>query len=461
MRPSRGQLLRVVLLIAFTLVAFGSTFYETALSIAGGSPLAYLAVLPILLAMIAVGSAPPRGVGDAEADWILAGVVGGLGLLAHFLLEDRFPTLSGLWKLPLIAAVIWVTVAATILFGVRRVANKWPVWLFALFTATPLPYLMTTAWLGGSTLAAAAVAAALGAVAVFLAGRQRPTPWRLAATAACLLLGVSVAVALRDCPLLLAVAVSGGAVPVVTFAVLTGFTNGRPRGPLFEPTPLPHRSPLSIALLAVLAVVLLALNTSRWTAPTPPPQAQPNWPSELGLVQTDQFDFVQRYLGPDASFVRYTVPSRDGYSEAAVDVISADNLERLRTYRDVVWYPVTVMPNYTHIDVGNPAVTDARAAASDSSAATDATAKQWYAVTWVWRTGDTYQQVFVTLNQDPTSAAAPPAPELLSLRDTLAAPVLWLSRQQANPSGEVDSEVSDRANDIIAAILRAGAPRRG
>lgn len=452
----------MVLLVAFTVVAFGSIFYQTALSIAGGSQLAYLAVLPVLLAMIAAGcSAPPRGVGDAEADWILAGVLGGLGLLSRFLMENRFPTLSSLWQLPLLGAIIWITVAATILFGIRRVANKWPVWLFALFTATPLPYLMATAWLGGSTVAASVVAALLGAIAVFLAGRQRPIRWRLAATAACLLLGAISAVALAGWPLLIPVAVSGGIVPVVVFTLLTGLTNGRPWEPLSEPTPLPRRSPLSVALLAALAVLLLVLNTPRWTAPSPPPQAQPDWLGRLGLVQADQFGFVQRYLGPGAHFTRYAVPSRDGYSQAAVDVITADNLERLRTYRDVVWYPVTVMPNYTHVDVGNPAVTDARAAASDSSAATDATAKQWYTVTWLWRTGDKYQQVLVVLNQDPTSKAAPPVPEPLSLRDTMAAPALWLTRQQENPSGEVDPAVAGRANDIISAILRAGAPKRG
>lgn len=452
----------MVLLVAFTVVAFGSIFYQTALSIAGGSQLAYLAVLPVLLAMIATGcSAPPRGVGDAEADWILAGVLGGLGLLSRFLMENRFPTLSSLWQLPLLGAVIWITVAATILFGIRRVANKWPVWLFALFTATPLPYLMATAWLGGSTVAASVVAALLGAIAVFLAGRQRPLRWRLAATAACLLLGAISAVALAGWPLLIPVAVSGGIVPVVVFTLLTALTNGRPREPLSEPTPLPRRSPLSVALLAALAVLLLVLNTPRWTAPSPPPQAQPDWLGRLGLVQTDQFGFVQRYLGPGAHFTRYAVPSRDGYSQAAVDVITADNLERLRTYRDVVWYPVTVMPNYTHVDVGNPAVTDARAAASDSSAATDATAKQWYTVTWLWRTGDSYQQVLVVLNQDPTSEAAPPLPEPLSLHDTMAAPALWLTRQQANPSGEVDPAVAERANDIVSEILRAGAPKRG
>lgn len=462
MRPSLGHLLRVVLLVAFTLVAFGSIFYQTALSIAGGSQLAYLAVLPVLLGMIAAGcSAPPRGVGDAEADWILAGVLGGLGLLTRFLMEYRFPTLSGLWRLPLIGAVIWVTIAATILFGIRRVANKWPVWLFALATVTPLPYLMATAWLGGSTVAASTVAALLGAIAVFLAGRQRPTPWRLAATAACLLLGAISAVTLAGWPLLVPVTVSGGLVPVVVFTLLTGFTSGRTWEPLSEPTPLPRRSPLSIALLCALTVLLLVLNTPRWTAPPPPPQAQPDWQGRLGLVQADQFGFVRRYLGPDASFARYTVPARDGYSEAAVDVITADNLERLRTYRDVVWYPVSVMPNYTGIDVGNPVVTDAREAASDSSAATDATAKQWYTVTWLWRTGDKYQQVLVVLNQDPTSKAAPPVPEPLSLHDTMAAPALWLTRQQANPSGEVDPAVSQRANEIVSAILRAGAAKRG
>ncbi|MGY4710830.1 hypothetical protein ACXDF8_14930 [Mycolicibacterium sp. CBM1] len=461
-RPSAGHLLRVALFVALVLVAFGGSFYRTALSIAGGSPLAYLAVLPLLLAMIAVGcAAPPRGVGDAEADWILAALVGGLGLVLHFQLESRLPTLSGLWRLPLIGAVIWAAVAATVLFGVRRVAVKWPAWLFAIATVTPLPYLMATAWLGGSPVATSSVAALIGATAVYLAGRQHPLQWRLAAATVCAVLGLGAAVTLAGWPLLVSVTVSAGAVPLLTFVALETAMGGRPSHPHAETTPLPRRSPLSLGLLAAVACLLLVLDIPRSAAAQPPPQARPDWVSVMGLQPSRKFDFVTRYLGPDATFVRYTVPTQEGYPQAAVDVITADDLATLRAYRDVVWYPVSVMPNYTALDSKSPVVKDIRAAASDSSANTEAAARQWYTATWIWRTGDRYQQVLVVLNQDPTSQAPPPPPEPISLHDTVAAPALWLTRQQADPSGEVDPEVTDRAHQIIAEVLSAGAARRG
>ncbi|TDO07884.1 hypothetical protein EV580_5453 [Mycobacterium sp. BK086] len=459
--PSLRHMRRMALLLAFTLVAFGGIFFEVARSIAGGAPIAYLAVLPILLAMVAFGcSAPPRGVGDAEADWILAGIVGGLALLLRFLMEHRLPTLSGLWHLPLIGAVIWTAVAGTILFGVRRVANKWPLWLFALCTVTPVPYLMLTAALGGSTVASSSVAAAVGAIAVFLAGRQHALAWRLAATMATALFGVTCAMALAHVPLIASVAVSAGVVPVASFVALNAFGARRQWELHVEHTPVPRRSFLSVGLLAAVSVLLLVLNSANLAGASSPAVARANWQTVSGLVPTQHFGFIHRYLGNDASFTRYTVPARDGYPQAAVDVITDDNLEALRAYRDVVWYPAAVTPNYAPINLGNVAVPQGRVVGSDSSSVTDADASQWYAITWLWRAGDKYQQVFVVLNQDPVSKAAPPLPAMLTVHDVVTGPALWLTRQQASPSVVADPLVTVRARQVVSDVLSAGAPRR-
>ena len=60
----------------------------------------------------------------------------------------------------------------------------WSLWIFALGTFTPLPYLLVTAAAGGGVVAAAAVAGVIGGIAVFLAGREHPLLWRLCAGAA-------------------------------------------------------------------------------------------------------------------------------------------------------------------------------------------------------------------------------------------------------------------------------------
>jgi hypothetical protein len=52
--------------------------------------------------------------------------------------------------------------------------------------------------------------------------------------------------------------------------------------------------------------------------------------------------------------------------------------------------------------------------------------------------------------QDP-----PPLPEPPSLRRNLVDPILWLTRQQVDPSTLVDPAVRDRAQQIVDDILAA------
>ena len=191
----RGVLaLRLTALFALILIPFWNIFGAIVSAIGDGSQVAYLIVVPVLVTMIAVGyRTPPRGVGDAESDWILAAIFGGLGLFLRYLMSNRFPTLSGLWQLPLVGAVLWAACAAAVLFGVRRVMQMWSLWVFALGTLTPLPYLLVTAAAGGGVVAAAAVAGAIGGLAVLLAGREHPLLWRLCAGVATTTLSVGAA----------------------------------------------------------------------------------------------------------------------------------------------------------------------------------------------------------------------------------------------------------------------------
>ena len=142
----------------------------------------------------------------------------------RYLATNRFPTLSGMWNLQLLGAVMWVAFAAVILFGVRRVGQLWPMWLFASVTVTPFPSLLITAALGGTTAAASAVAAVIGAIAVYFAGRRSAWRWRLAATAGCAVAGVAAAVAVPAHSLPLSVATSAGVIPVLSFILLQRFT---------------------------------------------------------------------------------------------------------------------------------------------------------------------------------------------------------------------------------------------
>lgn len=467
-RDSRRVLiLRFVALVALILIPFWNIFGAVVSSIADGSQIAYLTVVPLLIAMIAVGHrTPPRGVGDAESDWILAAIFGGLGLFLRYLMSNRFPTLSGLWQLPLVGAVLWAACTAAVLFGVRRVMQMWSLWAFALATLTPLPYLLVTAAVGGGIVAAAAVAGCIGGLAVFLAGREHPLLWRLFAGVATTAFGVGAAliavgggVDRSTHSLLVLVVLCAGVFPVCGFLVLLGIPSSTKESAGQLTTP--RRSPLSLAALGVGAALVLTLNQPYGVAEPPPARARSNWATYLGWPATEKFSFITRYLGERATFVRHAVSSLPGLPEAAVDVITAQNLANLQTYRDALWYPATVPPNYRDLDLGDPGVIAGRAAATDSSLATNAHVPDWYVVTWLWSVGNTYQQVFVVVNQTWTSKAAPPVPAPLSIRATVIGPALWLVRQQADPATKVDPTVVTRAQQVVRLVLDAGRPWHG
>lgn len=474
-----GFLPRVAALMFLTFLANSVVFISVANLIADGSRSAYLVVMPVLLVMIAYGRrTEPTGNSDGEADWILGLSLCGFALAVSYLATYRFPTLSGMWNLPLIDAVIWTAFGAIILFGFRRVWQLWPLWVFAIVTVTPFPSLLLTAALGGTTAAASSVAAIVGAVAVFLAGWPRPMRWRLVAAAGCALAGVSAAAALATTPLMISVIVTAGVIPLLSFLLLQRFTTPDSRQVLRRDVPAgsegsgrnspdesraesdrwPRRSPVALVVLsAVAGLHLIVINQATAVIPSIPApfQVEVDWIAETGFTPGEDFGFIQRFLGPDSTFTRYLPPPESGYPTAVVDVITAPDLADLRATRNVVWYPAGAVPNYRFTDLGS-ALPGALVLATDSSAAAIANTDDWYAVTWTWAVGDVYQQIFVVVSQQPPPQdSLPPRPVAPSLMSTMVAPALWMSRQQADPDTMVDAIVSDRARHVVNTILLA------
>jgi hypothetical protein len=433
-------------------------------------------VMPVLLAMIAYGGANAAGgMSDGETDWILAIGFGGLALALSATAAQRFPTMAGLWGLSLVSAAIWMACVATILFGTDRIKQMPALLFFALLTVTPLPWMLMTAALGGTTYAATIVAIGFGAVAVFLAGKNSPLHLRVAAAVGCVIVGLGTAWVLDRFPRPIPVAVTAGVIPLLGFFLLqrlsaaqTGARKGdavlasevgsgtdiivRPAATL---TSLPHRSKRALLALTAIAGAHLLLTTPA-SAAIPAAQlthAADTWTTRAELTPVQQFSFIQRFLGPDATFLRYQTPSLPDQPAVAIDVITADNLEVLRTSQDVIWYPAPSMISYRTIKGG--AIKEAQVSATDSSAATTGGNQQWYAVSWLWAVAEKFQQVFVVVNQDLTLQDPPPLPEPPSLRRNLVDPILWLTRQQVDPSTLVDPAVRDRAQQIVDDILAA------
>ncbi len=463
-----------------TLLAYGDVFYEIARSISEGSRTSYLMVMPVLLAMIAYGGANAAGgMSDGETDWILAIGFGGLALVLSTSAAHRFPTMAGLWGLSVVSAAIWMASVATILFGTDRIKQMPSLLFFALLTVTPLPWMLMTAALGGTTVAATVVAGCFGSVAVFLAGRHSPLRWRAAAAVGCVIVGVGTAWVLDQFPSPIPVAVTAGIIPLLGFSLLQRLSTAKtaPHGndgvlaseegsgkdtivrASATLTSLPHRSKRALLALTAVAGVHLLLTTPA-SAATPASQlthADDTWTARADLTPVQQFSFVQRFLGPDATFLRYQTRSLPGQPAVAIDLITADNLEVLRTSPHVVWYPAPSMVNYRTVEVG--AIKEAHASATDSSAATTGGNQQWYAVSWLWAVAETFQQVFVVVNQDLTSQDPPPLPAPPSFRSTVIDPILWLTRLQADPSTQVDPAVRDRAQQVVNIIVAAAKVR--
>lgn len=420
-----------------------------------GSRVVVLLVLPILIGVIASGyRQAPRGVSDTESDWIVAGVAGIGGFTGIYLLSNRMPTLAVQWQLDLWGVLLWIACLVAVMFGVRYVVRMWQLWLFAVCCISPLPFLLTAAAFGGSDTVVALLTAVLGATAVFLAGRCASWGRRLSATLVCVASGSALTVLVGDhLSLAATVLLVAGIVPVVVTVVMLLRDAHLVSTASSAWSDMPHRSPLSMLMLILVAVTLLLIN---------PPHARSqyaaavaaDWEQRAGLVADADFPFITRYIGADATFVRYRVPAEDGMPTAAIDVITTERLPALTDFDDSIWYPSSRPIEYQSVKRESmPA--GARVIHSNADATTDAADTDWYAVTWMWKSGDNYQRVTVIVNQAPKSEAPPPNPAALSFLDTSIKPALWLARQQPNAAGHVDPLVVARADALVKRLMNA------
>lgn len=454
-----GMWPRMAAVIVLSAVAYGVSYGQIVADAIAGSRAAYLVVVPALAALIAFGyRSAPRGVGDSESDSIAATLLGIVGLTAIHLISQRTPALAGLWRLHLLEVVVWFGCAVVVLFGVRRAVQMWELWLFAVLSATPLPFLMATAALGGSDLASALLAAALGAVAVFLAGRFAPIVPRVGTALGSFAVAATVVslTPLGEVNLLLVIVATSGLIPVLAIAALSGATAARrPIDESNTPHTYPRISPISLGVLVAMSLVLLAINPAGAASPAVS-TVSPDWMKRAGLSAPTSFPFITRFLGPGSTLDRYEVPGVAGMPAAAVDVMTA-NGAALQDYVDAVWYPTTRPLDYSPAEPTGAMPLGARVIHTNADTATDGAGGDWYAVTWLWHSGDVSQQVTVTVSQTVGGDQPPPAPAGLSLVQTALRPAMWLARQQPHQTGQVDPRVSQRAAEVVGLLVRHGA----
>jgi hypothetical protein len=441
---------RVLAVVALSAVAYSASYQQILADALAGSRATYLVVVPLLLAMIATGyRSAPRGVSDSESDWIIATLLGVAGMTVIHLLSGRAESLAGLWRLHLLAIVVWLACAVAVMFGVRHTAAMWALWVFAIGFATPLPFTLATAGLGGSDIAYGVVTAAMGAIAVFLAGRCAPVAIRSCVALGSLTIAAGIVVAVGDhLGLLPTVLVAGGLIPVaatVVLARMAGASSSSDAPPARRS--LPRRSLTSLAILGATAVALLA-TTPVAVRPAAMPTVDANWVDRAGLTTPTSFPFITDFLGPQATLVRYDLPGSALVPAAAVDVMTTSDPAALHDFADAVWYPTSRPLDY-HPITGPSVPLGARVIQTNADAATDGAGHDWYAVTWTWRAGALSQRVTVAVSQTIGGDRTPPAPQPLSLLQTAVRPALWVARQQPNVAGTVDPRVSQRATQVM------------
>lgn len=448
--------LRLVIAVGLTAIAYAIPYAETVVLAVHGSRIPLPAVLPVLGILITLGyRTAPRGVTDAESNWIIGALLG-IGALAGIeLLGRRTPTLAGLWHLQDFGAPVWFACVSTVLFGVRHTVRMWPLWLFALCCVSPVPLTFATAALGGSDTAAALLIAVAGAVAVFLAGRMTPPAHRAVAALSCLA-GSTFTVLCVGGPLSLLVVTVLVAAVFPTLATVILLTTEPARVNLVVQAWVePHRhTPRALATLALTAVALALLNppVARSTAL---PSVPADWTDRTTLRSSVAYDFITRYAGPEATLVRYETPAKPGLPSLAVDVLTAPDQAALLATADIIWYPSSRPVDYRPVTDRPGLPAGSRIAYSNADAATDGAHSDWFAITWEWQSGNLFQRVNVVASQSLTSDRLPPEPQPVHVLDVSLRPALWVARQQPKEAGDVDDVVFERATTLAGALTDA------
>lgn len=174
---ARGLPLRAAVVVGLVLLAYHYSLLTLARGLTLQTPLAYLALVPVIALALGVARLrlEPRGlpIHDRQVDWIVG--LGMLGATAGLLLVLPNSTSSGFWlgRVDLLTLPLFVAGLIVLLFGLRRAWSlKFPI-LF-LFLAWPMPY---TLFLAGATGGFTEVTASI------IAGLTRLVPFAEASAA--------------------------------------------------------------------------------------------------------------------------------------------------------------------------------------------------------------------------------------------------------------------------------------
>lgn len=442
--PLYRVVIRWLLIIALTALAFHETFISLAITTREGALGGYVWTVPVVSALVAIGVARRRRtelpIHDRQTDIIVGGMGLGMAILIQVELLDRYALYFHLLRLDVLACWLFVVSCCVVLFGLRPVIRFAWVWGMLGF-AFALPYFLAVVLLGGGKFAAGAATLLIAAVGTGTAvGRtvRRGVYGSLASWAVGFAVLIAIAQLAPGAPM-----VVYQQVPAVTAVASVGLfmyfqsRRGAPKRLLDRKVePLASKQvwagvPLVVAAAVVLALCNLPTETSTAPISRPSPerlvQGRPlDAPAGWSVTEQQDYPQVRRLYGDGAVLVRQYMladsgnPRWDKLSRPRTIVV--DSIVSRRPF-SFGTYPSRVLYGLTSARISSQRAIDLGMGVQGSllSVVDDELLVTWNSVQFAWGDGGLAQRVtiFAVDNHDPDAPFPAPSTHVLSNMRTL------------------------------------------
>ncbi len=416
---------------AACVIGFHQTFVSIGRQSYNGDPLAYLFLLPLWGAIVAVGTRLRRGpeleIHDRQIDWILAlGPLAVALIMIIVLVSPRLGVTTGLVRIDVFALLVFALFGSVLIFGARTTGRYWASWVL-LLACWPLLYQMVGAALGGSTGGYALINVTISGAAVGIAIGGRPAS-RLATAGVTFLLGAVITVGLiglSGSPTIVAELAPAVLAPLI---VLGAIRFQRRRSGVRRPTPAPRQAavkkPRSSYALVLVAGVCLGLFSHMAPAVITPaslPQTGAAWsphpviPAGWSQGRVQHYSWASRYFGQHAQLTRYwfkPVQQSGPTQRVVVDALNTPATGPLSVYPAIALYRLAspYIQSPTLISLGHHV--EATMFYANPYTAVDPVQTEWVLLTWMQKIrvgGHTSFQRLTVITTDgvPTNVSIP------------------------------------------------------
>lgn len=434
LHPVYRVVIRWLLIIVLTGVAFRESFISLADTTREGGIGGYLWTVPLVAALVAVGVARRHRtelpIHDRQTDIIVGGMGLGLALLIQAALLDRYALYFHLLRLDAAAGWLFLLSCCIILFGLRPVIRFAWVWALSAL-AFSLPYYVTVILLGGGSFAAGAASLLIAAIGTGIAV-GRTARRGLIGSLGAWVVGFAVLIAISrltpGAPMLVYQQVPAvTAISVVGLFMFFQSRRGAPKRILDRKVePLASKqvwSGVPLVVAAAVALSLCSLPAQTSTAPisrSSPDRLAPGRPlvAPIGWSTTEVQDYrqVHRLYGDDAVLVRQYMLADSGNSRwdklSRPRTVVVDSIVSRRPFTFGV-YPSRVLYGLTgaRISAARPIDLEMGVQGRLTSVVDDSLLVTWNSVQFAWGDDKLAQRVtiFAVDNHDPDAPFPTPS----------------------------------------------------